>query len=529
MNKRIINFSAMLILTLANLLINSSIHAQAPQKMSYQAVIRNSSNTLVTNQEIGMRISILQGSASGTAVYVETQKPTSNTSGLVSIEIGGGTIVSGIFSAIDWANGPYFIKTESDPKGGKNYNIVATSQLLSVPYALYAERSGTPGPKGDKGDKGDTGLQGPKGDKGEPGAQGIQGPIGLTGAKGETGAQGLPGKDGIDGKNGLDGKEGIQGPKGDKGEAGVQGIQGPIGLTGAKGETGAQGLPGKDGIDGKNGLDGKEGIQGPKGDKGDTGAQGPKGDPGSSNQQLSVSATGDTLRLQNGGFVIIPGISVANRPMIVVTPGNGVSDADGNTYSSIILNGQEWMAENLRTTTYANGDPIPNVTDNTQWQNLTIGAWAHYNNDSQYENPYGKLYNRYSVNDSRNVCPTGWHVPSDAEWSIFINYLDPNADGGNNNPYSNGLRNTAGGKMKSTGTQYWLPLNQDATNESGFSGLPGGYRFSGYFDHIGKHGIFWGSKEDAAYSILLDDGTGDVYSGYDDDKTNGYSVRCLRD
>jgi uncharacterized protein (TIGR02145 family) len=478
MNKRIINFSAMLILTLANLLINSSIHAQAPQKMSYQAVIRNSSNTLVTNQEIGMRISILQGSASGTAVYVETQKPTSNTSGLVSIEIGGGTIVSGIFSAIDWANGPYFIKTESDPKGGKNYNIVATSQLLSVPYALYAERSGTPGPKGDKGDKGDTGLQGPKGDKGEPGAQGIQGPIGLTGAKGETGAQGLPGKDGIDGKNGLDGKEGIQGPKGDKG---------------------------------------------------DTGAQGPKGDPGSSNQQLSVSATGDTLRLQNGGFVIIPGISVANRPMIVVTPGNGVSDADGNTYSSIILNGQEWMAENLRTTTYANGDPIPNVTDNTQWQNLTIGAWAHYNNDSQYENPYGKLYNRYSVNDSRNVCPTGWHVPSDAEWSIFINYLDPNADGGNNNPYSNGLRNTAGGKMKSTGTQYWLPLNQDATNESGFSGLPGGYRFSGYFDHIGKHGIFWGSKEDAAYSILLDDGTGDVYSGYDDDKTNGYSVRCLRD
>ena len=152
MNKRIINFPALLIFTLANLLINSSIHAQAPQKMSYQAVIRNSSNVLVTNQEIGMRISILQGSASGTAVYVETQKPTSNTNGLVSIEIGGGTIVSGIFSAIDWANGPYFIKTESDPKGGKNYNIVATSQLLSVPYALYAERSGTPGPKGDKGD-----------------------------------------------------------------------------------------------------------------------------------------------------------------------------------------------------------------------------------------------------------------------------------------------------------------------------------------------------------------------------------------
>jgi hypothetical protein len=122
-----------------------------------------------------MRISILQGSASGTAVYVETQKPTSNTNGLVSIEIGGGTIVSGIFSAIDWANGPYFIKTESDPKGGKNYNIVATSQLLSVPYALYAERSGTPGPKGDKGDAGAQGLQGPKGETGAQGSAGIGG------------------------------------------------------------------------------------------------------------------------------------------------------------------------------------------------------------------------------------------------------------------------------------------------------------------------------------------------------------------
>jgi hypothetical protein len=100
---------------------------------------------------------------------------------------------------------------------------------------------------------------------------------------------------------------------------------------------------------------------------------------------------------------------------IVTNPGAGVT-FNGYTYSSIVLgNGQEWMAENLRTTTYANGDPIPNVTDNTQWQNLTTGAWAHYNNDSQYENPYGKLYNWYAVDDSRNVCPTGWHVPSDAE------------------------------------------------------------------------------------------------------------------
>jgi hypothetical protein len=114
---------------------------QAPNKMSYQAVIRNNSNTLVINQLVGMKISILQGSVIGTAVYIETQNPTTNINGLISIEIGGGTNVSGSFSSIDWGNGPYFIKTETDPNGGTNYSITGTSQLLSVPFALYSTKS----------------------------------------------------------------------------------------------------------------------------------------------------------------------------------------------------------------------------------------------------------------------------------------------------------------------------------------------------------------------------------------------------
>jgi hypothetical protein len=122
----------------ASILMTASVFSQAPNKMSYQAVIRNSSNALVTNTSIGMRISILQTSSSGTAVYVETQTPTTNANGLASIEIGGGTIVNGNFANINWANGPYFIKTESDPSGGNNYTITGTSQLLSVPYSLYA-------------------------------------------------------------------------------------------------------------------------------------------------------------------------------------------------------------------------------------------------------------------------------------------------------------------------------------------------------------------------------------------------------
>ena len=121
------------------ILLTASVWSQAPQKMSYQAVIRNSSNALVTSKVVGMRISLLQGSATGTAAYVETQNPTTNANGLVSLEIGNGTVVTGSFATINWANGPYFIKTETDPTGGTNYTIVGTSELLSVPYALHAK------------------------------------------------------------------------------------------------------------------------------------------------------------------------------------------------------------------------------------------------------------------------------------------------------------------------------------------------------------------------------------------------------
>ena len=129
--------SVMVLATLA--LYLSTASAQSPEKISYQAVIRNTENVLVANKQVGMQISILKSSASGTAVFVETQTPTTNANGLVSIEIGTGTVVSGNFATIDWANGTYFIKTETDPEGGTSYSITGTSQLLSVPYALHAK------------------------------------------------------------------------------------------------------------------------------------------------------------------------------------------------------------------------------------------------------------------------------------------------------------------------------------------------------------------------------------------------------
>ncbi|HQI46747.1 MAG TPA: hypothetical protein PLC59_11890 [Bacteroidales bacterium] len=135
MKTKLYKLKAVFIIAIINLLIITSMFAQSPEKMSYQAVIRNNSNALVLYTQIGMQISILQGSVTGTVVYSEIQTPTTNANGLVSIEIGGGAG----FNTIDWSNGPYFIKTETDPAGGTNYTISGTSQLLSVPFALYAK------------------------------------------------------------------------------------------------------------------------------------------------------------------------------------------------------------------------------------------------------------------------------------------------------------------------------------------------------------------------------------------------------
>ena len=196
--KKIINKSAhLLIIALAHLLINTSIFAQAPQKMSYQAVIRNTSGALITSTSVGMKISIIPSLEPGSiAVYSETQTASTNANGLVSIQIGTGTIVTGTFVGINWANGPYFIRIAIDPTGGTNYTIVSSDELMSVPYALFSV-NGTPGPAGPQGPIGSTGLTGATGAVGATGAQGIQGETGATGATGATGLQGIQGPAGV--------------------------------------------------------------------------------------------------------------------------------------------------------------------------------------------------------------------------------------------------------------------------------------------------------------------------------------------
>ena len=260
--------------------IAGSAMAQVPEKMSYQAVIRNSSNTLLTNQFVGMQISVLQGAPSGSAVYIETQNATSNANGLVSIEIGEGTVISGVFSGIDWANGPYFIKIETDPAGGTNYTIIGTSQLMSVPYALYAKTAGNS-------------MPGPQGAIGATGAEGQQGIIGATGATGAEGPQGIIGATGADGQQGIMGATGADGQQGIIGATGADGQQGATGVAGANGQQGATGVTGADGTQGIIGATGAQGLQGVMGMTGNTGAQGLLGVTGAQGLQGLIGFTGN--------------------------------------------------------------------------------------------------------------------------------------------------------------------------------------------------------------------------------------------
>jgi microcystin-dependent protein len=301
----------LILLTFA-LVFGHVLFAQAPQKMSYQAVIRNSSDVLITNSIVGMKISILQGSPSGMIVYAETQSPLSNSNGLISVEIGSGTVLNGNFAAIDWANGPYFIKTETDPTGGTNYTISGVSQFLSVPYALYAENSGNPGPQGATGPQGVPGQNGIDGINGVDGATGPQGPTGATGPQGPIGLTGPAGAQGLPGTNGVDGATGPQGPIGLTGPAGAQGLTGTNGVNGATGPQGPIGLTGPAGAQGLTGTNGVNGATGPQGPMGLTGPAGAQGIPGTNGADGATGPQGPIGLTGPAGAQGIPGTNGAD-------------------------------------------------------------------------------------------------------------------------------------------------------------------------------------------------------------------------
>jgi len=198
---------------------------------------------------------------------------------------------------------------------------------------------------------------------------------------------------------------------------------------------------------------------------------------------------------------------------------NACADIDGNVYPIVKIGNQWWTTENLKVTHYRDGTAIPLETNNSAWSGLSTGAYCAYNNDASNESDtYGYLYNWYAITDSHNIAPSGWHVPTDAEWQTLVDYL--------------GGASVAGGKMKATGTTYWNSPNTGATNESGFAALPGGSRYyDGNFYDLGLNAYFWSSTESSSnyawYRLLS------YYYAYvlrsNSSKQDGFSVRLVRD
>ena len=380
--------------------------AQAPEKFSYQAVVRDASGNLVSNSLVGVRVSILKNSASGVSVYCETHHLNTNTNGLLTMEIGGGTLVGGDFASIQWGDGPYFLKMETDVTGGSNYTIFATQQLLSVPYALYAKYAENGGSGSDT-----TGM-------------------------------------------------GSVLARLDQLEQQVQNLTAMIG----GGDTGTDGQP-------------------------------------------------------------CPGAAT-------------VTDVDNNIYNTVQIGTQCWMKENLRTTRYANGTSIALGSSTS-----STTAYRYYpDNNSSNVSTYGYLYNwkalmgnssSSSANPSgvQGICPTGWHVPSDAEWTQLTDYVSGQSQyvcGVSNSLIAKALASTTG--WQSSSQICAVGNNPSFNNTTGFSALPAGGYF-GYYLNFGDDAYFWSATEydyGNAYYSAFSYNDANVNRHYSN-KYYGFSVRCVRD
>ena len=401
------------------------IWAQAPQRIPYQAVVRNTDGTIMSSMAATITFKIHDATANGTVVYEETHATTTNSQGLVSLNVGGGTAVSGTFGNIQWGAGSKFLQVLMN--AGNGSVDLGAQQMMSVPYALYAE---------------DVNVR-----------------VSATGDSLFIGDQ----------------------------VSIVPGVSAANAIPGCTNSQACNFNPSA------------------TADNGSCLIVGSSCDDGNANTFNDVV----NAQCQCSGNTLINGLYYI---------GNGVTDVDGSFYPSIVINGQEWMQKNLAVTKYRNGDPIATGLTNTQWQNTTTGAYAVYLDQAANNTTYGKLYNWYAMTDSRGVCPTGWHVPSEPEWFVLENYL--------------GGIFEAGAKMKTT--TGWTAPNTGATNSSGFTGLPGGYRLvNGNYNHLVSYGYFWTTTPyelDANftwYHALKFDDTITFRSQFP--KRAGMSIRCLKD
>ena len=425
------------------------------------------------------------------------------------MQIGNGTVLSGIFANIDWGDASHFIKLEADFSGGSNYVVLGTQELMSVPYALYASKTDTSA-------------------------------LNLTSRL----ATKLNATDTVSLSNRINANA-----TANSGSSDTSFLNLTSRFTTKLNITDAASLSNR--IDAKAPINNPTftgtvtGVTKTMVDLGNVDNTSDLNKPVSTATQTALDLklnrsdfpsgtnTGNILYWNGTGWVnlapgqngqaliLVNGIPSWSTLSTTVT----VTDIDGNNYGTVQIGNQVWMSENLKTTRYRNGGQIPNVTtDNTAWGNLTTGAWSYYNNDVSNNAIYGKLYNWYTTLGD-TLCPTGWGVPTDAEWTTLTDSL--------------GGESVAGGKMKTIGNAYWNDPNTGAINSSGFSVLPGGYRNSdGSFGNIRGNAFFWSATESATVdawnrNLYSNNGVVDRYINFNfssyGGKSVGASVRCLRD
>ena len=462
--------AVVLIIILAHQFISTSVMAQTPNQFKYQAVLRNADGTIMANEDVAVDISILQGSASGTSVFTEQHSVTTTAQGLINLNIGS----INDLSVIDWSADTYFVEVSI------NGTVMGTSQLLSVPYALHSKTA-------------ENVFSGDYNDLTNNPAI-----VDSVTAVLDTTTQFV--------RTEVDGSVTNE----------IQDLQlngNILTITNNGSATNIDLSPYLDNTDDQTLAE----VLTISNDAGST-------------QIKNIADPTDNQDAVTKAYVSALEAKVENLQNALIVSGLLVKDYDGNLYGTVKIGDQIWMTENLKVTHYPNGDAIPLVTGNTAWVNLgnnnTDDAYCFYNNNSGTD--YGVLYTyAAAIGDNwtrdnkanQGVCPDGWHLPSDAEWTVLTNYL--------------GGASVAGGKMKETGTTHWSSPNTGATDESGFTALPGGIRNSnnGGFSSQGYLGYFWSATENGAtytwYRFLFYNNSNvNRNLNY---KSHGFSVRCLRD
>jgi len=469
------------------ILFFSIIHlaaGQVPQGIPYQAVARNAQGLIMANKPIKVRFSIIDSLINGPVVYTETQEPITSTSGLFTTNIGMGNSNPFPFEQIKWGRNLKFLKVEIDTTAsGNNYIDLGTQQMMSVPYVLFSE-NGMPG----------------------------------GGSEGQL----LTFCDGL-----------LRWTDGGVCPAKVSGLNCSVANIPISFYQGIYSLcyPGIPYTGGNCGYYPAQSIQS-YGVYGLTAFISP-GQLKCGDGILNFTITGSPSSSGTALFDITLGAQqcILSIPISIGLTGNSnascgdsgihnstliygnVMDINGNSYRTVVIGSQEWMAENLKASHYSNGEAIPLVLNDPNWPLLNTGASCWYNNDStNYDCPYGKLYNWYVIADSRGVCPSGWHIPYDFEWDTLLYRV---FSGNWSDPLRSAYLNNSGGNM---------------VNSSGFSALSGGYRYPGsnIFWNLNYGGYWWTATEESSTSAYFRGLASPNLSRSIFTKNAGFSIRCVK-